>query len=314
MNLFRRKQKQKQTNKEQSQETRKIGLWSHRNNSNLQGSSSDTSATSSVTIKNRQQSNHDKASGRDSLVVSAPKGHTKAREHGENGLDTDIWSRAYDSLKTQSKDLVIEYEELLSTRSPTYATSGLPNEGKPRNVIEQKDPQKRKMQMDEMMKAGQSRLEEKRIKHQFFGKEHVLDDDIASAVNVVLLAKDWIGEALRFSPEASLIWAGVSVVLPLLTNPSTSNKANSEGFEYVTSRMRYYVEFEKCLLPDRQDTHVSERLRNAFESHVEYLYQHILEFQIRSILRLYRRRLGKLRKRHVSTRGVEQDDIRYQGS
>jgi hypothetical protein len=40
--------------------------------------------------------------------------------------------------------------------------------------------------MDEMMNAGQSLIEEKKIKYQFLGKEHGLEDDIASAVNVVL--------------------------------------------------------------------------------------------------------------------------------
>src|SRR2546423_12715680 len=103
-----------------------------------------------------------------------------------------------------------------------------------------------------------------------------------------------LAKPLKFSPEASIIWAGVSAVLPLLTNPSTSDKAYSEGLEYVTSRLRYYVAFEKLLLPDHQNARISEGLRKEFETHVEDLYEHILEFQLRSILRFYRWRLGNL--------------------
>lgn len=40
------------------------------------------------------------------------------------------------------------------------------------------------------MNAGQSLMEEKKIKYQFLGKERGLEDAIASAVNVVLGAKD----------------------------------------------------------------------------------------------------------------------------
>ena len=144
------------------------------------------------------------------------------------------------------------------------------------------------------MKAGHSKMEERKVKYRVFGKERVLEDDVASAVNAVLWAHDLIRQAVKASPEASLIWAGVSAVLPLLTNPSTSSKANSEGFKLVTSKLKFYVAYEKLLLRALSDARITTDLREAFESHVKDLYELILEFQLRNILRFYQwRRYSK---------------------
>lgn len=109
---------------------------------------------------------------------------------------------------------------LLSTK---YNFSRL-DEARDMNLIIQDDVVERRAQMEEIMKARQKRLEQRKYKYSFLGRERVLEDDIASAVNVVLWGKDWIGEAIRFSPEASLVWAGVCTVLPLVSNVSTSSK------------------------------------------------------------------------------------------
>jgi hypothetical protein len=39
----------------------------------------------------------------------------------------------------------------------------------------------------------------------------------------------------------------VCIILPILTNPSAAEHANSNGFTYVMSRMRFYVELEHLL-------------------------------------------------------------------
>lgn len=209
----------------------------------------------------------------------------------EGDLPISIWSRAYDALKDKDRDLVTKYEELLTISNQPGET----NDPSHVNIIAQDDPPRRKAQMDEMMKTGQARAEEKKFRYRLFGAEHVLEDDIASAVNVVLWGKDWIGAAVQASPEASIVWAGVSAILPFLTNPSVSNKSNSEGFNYVTSRMDWYVTFEKLLLRALDDPR-AEPMRKNFELHVQELYQAILEFQIQSILRLFQSRFKKLGK------------------
>ncbi|KAJ9191830.1 hypothetical protein DTO164E3_8653 [Paecilomyces variotii] len=185
-----------------------------------------------------------------------------------------IWSRAYDSLKAKDPVLVNRYEEILSKE---YTSDGR-SEDNSTNIIAQNDPQRRQLQMDEMMKKGQQRMEENKIRSRI-SKGH----DITCAANAVLATTDWVGEALSNSREASLIWAGVSLVVQIFTNTITASDANLEGFQYVTARLGFYNEFQTRWIP-----RISDGLRKSFERSVQDLYESILEFQLRSVLRLYR--------------------------
>ncbi|KAK4233037.1 hypothetical protein C8A03DRAFT_39281, partial [Achaetomium macrosporum] len=116
-------------------------------------------------------------------------------------------------------------------------------------------------------------------------------DRIAKAAEFALWAKDWIGDAVKASPEASIAWAGVCIVLPLLTNPRTADEANRDGFTYATARMRYYAALEPLLQQLDQDVGVTLVLMAEANEHIVVLYQHILQFQIRSVLRFYQSRI-----------------------
>lgn len=136
-----------------------------------------------------------------------------------------------------------------------------------------------------------------KIKYHIFGRTFVLKDQITQAVGLVQWAKDWIDEAVKASPEASIAWAGVCVVLPLLTNPSAADAANRDGFACVTNRMRYYIALEPLLLELIQDSSIAKKTSNLIEeckAHIVDLYQYILDFQFRSVLRFYRNWLGNL--------------------
>ena len=163
------------------------------------------------------------------------------------------------------------------------------------NVINEDNLPERRAQLHTIIKYGLERMDEKRMKYKIGDHEYVLQDQIAQAANLVLWAKGWISEAVKASPEASIAWAGVCVILPVLTNPSTADEANRDGFTYVTTRMRYYVALEPLLLRLSQDsTSASEEVMAEFKAHMVDLYQHILDFQFRSVLRFYRGRLGNL--------------------
>ena len=71
---------------------------------------------------------------------------------------------------------------------------------------------------------------------------------------------------MKASPEASLVWAGVCAVLPLLTNAILAKEANETGFTYVTSRMRYYVAIESLLLPEKEGSGSGEDMKMNFET------------------------------------------------
>ncbi|KAL1885699.1 hypothetical protein Plec18167_001194 [Paecilomyces lecythidis] len=190
-----------------------------------------------------------------------------------------MWSRAYDSLKAKDAKLVKRYEEILSKEyfSPSQ------EEDISSNVIVQNDPRKRKLQMDNMMKKGQQRIEKSRTK-----SRTSIWSGAATTANAVLATRDWIGEALKNSQEASLIWAGVSLIVQLVTNPITAHDSNTEGFLYVTARLGFYNEFQTRWIPQ-----VPDGLRKSFEKSVQDLYESILEFQLISVIRLYQSSIRK---------------------
>lgn len=279
MNLFRQKNRHNVANPEQFKKARKKTLFSRSKASSLHKTSGTGNATDNVPKEGTQQNNtNGEASVTKSISGSipaegthSPDGNTSTPEiQGNNTL----WGRAYDSLKARNQKLVTEYEEILSKEYSVHGHS----EDNSENIVAQNDPQKRQLQMDEFMKKGQQRIEEMETK-----KSRVSKNDIVAVVNLVLETKEWIGEAVKCSQEASLIWAGVGLVIHLITNPVIAKQVHIEGFKYVTARLGFYNEFETRWLPA-----VSEGLREIFEQSVKELYENILEFQLLSIIRLYR--------------------------
>ena len=227
-----------------------------------------------------------------------------------------LWDRAYDLLREKDAGLVNKYEKLLSrhlkgtgsvpaTSRITAASSGdapkpsRPNDGPSDRAEESLDEtdddidnanlQNRRAQLDEIIKDGLDRVEQNKIKYTIAGHEFDLQHQIAQTVGLIRGLKDFIGEAVKASPEASLAWAGVCIILPILTNPDTAEQANRDGFTYVVSRMHFYTELERLLWPANLEQ--AGQLKKAFEDHILDLYQHILDFQLRSVLRFYRSRL-----------------------
>lgn len=137
------------------------------------------------------------------------------------------------------------------------------------------------------------RVDEKRTKYTIFGHEFILRDQVSQVAQFVTTMKSFVDEAIKVSPEASLAWAGVCVILPIFTNPSAAEAANRDGLSYVTSRIRYYVELERLLWPDNLEC---QDLRGEFEGHIVDLYKEILKFQIKAVSRFYEKWLKNLGK------------------
>ncbi|CZR66737.1 related to ankyrin [Phialocephala subalpina] len=215
-----------------------------------------------------------------------------------------LWDRAYDTLREGNRQLVEKYEKLLSkelletnseSNNELLQTETTLDDSK--NVIDNTNRQTRQAQLAAVTKRGLERMDGNRIEYHIFGRAFVLKDQIAQAVGLVQWAKDWIGAAVKASPEASIAWAGVCVVLPLLTNPSAADAAYRDGFACVTNRMRYYIALEPLLLELIQDPSIAKTTDNLTEeckAHIVDLYQYILDFQFRSVLRFYRNWLGNL--------------------
>ncbi|TGJ83961.1 hypothetical protein E0Z10_g4814 [Xylaria hypoxylon] len=208
-----------------------------------------------------------------------------------------LWDRAYGALGEEKPQLVEEYEKLLS--EDAQETSSVSNNEPsaqampPDDIGRGTDIQSQRAQLNTIIAKGLRRAEEKKTKYTIAGHEFVLSNQIAQAAELVLWAKDWIGVAVKQSPEASITWAGVCMILPLLTSPIVADEANRDGFLYVTTRMRYYAELEPLVQQLGENPGVSHTLMAEVNGHVISLYQGILEFQILSVLRFYKSCLGR---------------------
>ncbi len=130
-------------------------------------------------------------------------------------------------------------------------------------------------------------MEEKKISARLFGHEIVLQDVVEKVAKAVEWGEDYIKDAVKDLPYASIVMVGVSLVLPLMKNPTAVETANNDGFAYVTSQMRYYVAMEPLLLPADMESD----LKNDLTDRLKDLYKLIIDFQVRTVLRFYNSRV-----------------------
>ncbi|KAK1775475.1 ankyrin repeat-containing domain protein [Copromyces sp. CBS 386.78] len=188
-----------------------------------------------------------------------------------------LWDRAYDTLRKDNAQLLEEYETLVSrevqsseSRKSPEPTTPLPNDS----------PRLRRLQLDKIIDQGLRRTD---------GRVAGCVDSSALASTAEFLSsiKGFITQAVSASPEASVAWAAVCLVLPLLTNHVDAEEANREGFTYTIHRMDHYSALEPLVF--ERDGHLNPFLRAAIEKRFETLYSTLLEFQIRTALRLHER-------------------------
>lgn len=161
------------------------------------------------------------------------------------------------------------------------------------------DPIARRRLLKTVADLGLEHMEEKKISTTVLGHEIILQDAVAGVAKAVEWAEDYVKDAVKDLPYASIVMAGVSLVLPLLKNPVADEAENQEGFSYVTSQMRYYVTLEDLLLTE----HFAAAQRNELVDRLVDLYTLIIDFQVRSILRFYRSR----------TKNALRGSIKYDG-
>lgn len=108
--------------------------------------------------------------------------------------------------------------------------------------------------------------------------------------------RGFVDQAVSVSPEASLAWAGVCIVLPLLTNIQDASDARKDGFLYVTERLRYYLAFEKKFKPELSPGERRDEWNELMESLNESLLallKELLGFQIKAVIQLYNPSLSR---------------------
>ncbi|KAM3501866.1 hypothetical protein MY10362_005245 [Beauveria mimosiformis] len=199
-----------------------------------------------------------------------------------------LWDRAVVQLAASDAQLVADYEELLlkhligtedATTTNAAATNAIAKNSADRPMLDRN-------QLDRMLDLGLDRKEKNKLEYMVFGKKFVIEDKISEATDLVLKFKNFVSEAVKVSPEASLAWAGVCVILPLFTNPSTAYEAQSSGFHYVTSRVQLYAEYENRVRKRRSV--VRDEMTIQLEALLVDLYKELLRFQLRTVVYFYR--------------------------
>lgn len=212
-----------------------------------------------------------------------------------------LWDRAYESLKETEPETIDKYEKLLSAYLSSNGKGtctcllvndinlqlGSVKDEAQDNIISQRDQKSRQNQMFTITSLGLQRMDEGRLSAK--GRDIILQGRFLEGSGFLMRAKSIIDEAIKASPEASLVWAGICLTLPFFTNPALSQQANETGLVYVISRMKYYTAMEAMLLPEKLSaTAELASVKRAYESHIVDLYKFIINFQVQTILRLYR--------------------------
>ncbi|KAJ5202187.1 hypothetical protein N7449_004266 [Penicillium cf. viridicatum] len=134
-----------------------------------------------------------------------------------------------------------------------------------------------------------------------------VDTDLSNPRSVDLLVKDvkireqteklakfllWadpvVKNAVSTQPYAALAWAGVSLLLPLLSNSTTANLAMLKGFDSIDNVQIYWNICEKRYL---QSEHMEE-YRDLIKP-LATLYSYIIEYQARAICHLSEAQLSR---------------------
>ncbi len=101
----------------------------------------------------------------------------------------------------------------------------------------------------------------------------------------MLFAKDFVSSAASAEPHAALAWAGVSILLPLLLNPTPQQAALMQGLDYASTLILRFTTIEHIYCQQISERHTSSvpadlvELNRSFETQVTKLYSQILSYQ-----------------------------------
>lgn len=198
---------------------------------------------------------------------------------------TSLWDRAYEELEKEDPELLRKYENILLKEAGEH-NGGYTQQsaGDPSTADGTTPTDARRIILEATIKRCRERAENDQSQYTIFGRIFDPRTQVAQASELLMKLNGLISEAVKASPEASLAWAGTSIILPLLTNPMTAKDERSNGLTYVTARSKFYVQLEPHLWPAQFQ---QPQLREEFQSHIIQLYHRISEFQIKAVVQYH---------------------------
>ena len=124
-----------------------------------------------------------------------------------------------------------------------------------------------------------------------------LKAQVNKVVKTVIWAQGFVSSAVSADPHTALAWAGVSLLLPLLLNPTSQNKALVDGLDYISTLIARFTVMERTCQQYKSTRSASSDsmemidLDRSFELQVTKLYSQILAYQARVVCQLPRNAL-----------------------
>ncbi|KAH8657321.1 hypothetical protein BGZ61DRAFT_404246 [Ilyonectria robusta] len=186
---------------------------------------------------------------------------------------SSLWDEAFDGLESNSatKELMNAYESLIAKSN------------KGQNVPKERGS--RRDQLDVFVEEKTDEIEKGSWKIRFKDHEFLVKDLVEPVVSIVDWGKEYVGQAVKVSTPASLAWAGVCLLLPLLLNPSEQEASRIGGLDKIACIIRE-CSLREALYRSRYETPDNERIpSDSIAVHKEYresikvLYSQIISFQ-----------------------------------
>ncbi|KAI1015425.1 hypothetical protein LB504_010980 [Fusarium proliferatum] len=207
-------------------------------------------------------------------IVSSPP---EEPENNTPSIPERLWSKAYNILEEKEPDIVKGYQEILERVQNEWTDTAAPEE---LQTLEHCKSVKSR-QMWRLVYSGLERSK----------KQAKVKESVSNIMETIDNLKGVVDKAVKYSSEASIAWAGVSLGLEILSNPMKEPGLNRKGIAYVLSRMEWYWNLAELVLQDISSVS-SAALRTNLETQIIEFYKKLLLFQMRSACLYYRNWAG----------------------
>ncbi|KAJ9483962.1 hypothetical protein VN97_g9429 [Penicillium thymicola] len=191
----------------------------------------------------------------------------------------DPWALAYVILQKREPKLIEYYQTHLSLAQRNGSVD-------PADAVDADLSNPRSV--ESMMTRLLEDREQKQWKVSLLGKGVKIREQTEKLAKFLLWADPVVKNAVSTQPYAALAWAGVSLLLPLLSSSTTANLAMLKGFDSIDNVQIYWNICEKRYL---QSEHMGE-YRDLIKP-LATLYSYIIEYQARAICHLSEAQLSR---------------------
>ncbi|KAI0100295.1 ankyrin repeat-containing domain protein [Nemania sp. FL0031] len=186
----------------------------------------------------------------------------------------DLWNLAYENLREEDGDLIVKYEKKLCGDLSAGLSSTLGS------AVNMRD------RMHAILDRKVQEVKQDIWKLKFQSTEVQIRDLSEPVLGAISWANEYVAQAVSTNPYASIAWVGVSLLLPLLLNPSEQGASLAKGLEYVSSliaRTRTWEELYDRRYEELSSQHdLSLHFKTPYRNALEKLYRQILKFQVTS--------------------------------